>query len=333
MREIRTKLRPFIKTAVLGGTLFFVAKALKDHWQEVLAIRLAATGWACLAIALGITLLAHIWSGWVWSLILRDLGQPMPGTWGVLVYLKTNIAKYLPGNVWHFYGRVSASCSAGLPMPIAIVSVLMEPLLMVAAALAIALLSSFQQHGVIQLVSLVAILFSVHPWIFNRLLHALGRWRKTQINAAAQRYSTSPTDKDTSPDPAPDIQPTPRLQVKRYPLIPFLGEVAFVGLRGLGFILVVAALQPTLTLEQIPLLLSAFSIAWLLGVVVPGSPGGLGIFEVTAIALLSQSGESPLPTAIILSAVALYRLISTLAEAGGAGLAWLDDYQSQAPMV
>jgi uncharacterized membrane protein YbhN (UPF0104 family) len=36
------------------------------------------------------------------------------------------------------------------------------------------------------------------------------------------------------------------------------------------------------------LLLGAFSLAWLLGLVVPGAPGGLGVFEATAIALLQQ---------------------------------------------
>jgi uncharacterized membrane protein YbhN (UPF0104 family) len=47
----------------------------------------------------------------------------------------------------------------------------------------------------------------------------------------------------------------------------------------------------------------------------------LGVFEATAIALLGNR-FSP---AIIVSSVALYRFISILAEAIGAGLAWLDE--------
>ncbi|WP_354635191.1 hypothetical protein [Planktothricoides raciborskii] len=37
------------------------------------------------------------------------------------------------------------------------------------------------------------------------------------------------------------------------------------------------------------LVLSAFSFAWLLGLVLPGAPGGIGIFEATAIALLQNN--------------------------------------------
>jgi uncharacterized membrane protein YbhN (UPF0104 family) len=79
-----------------------------------------------------------------------------------------------------------------------------------------------------------------------------------------------------------------------------------------------------LELSQIPLLLGAFSLAWLLGLVVPGAPGGLGVFEATAIALLEQR----LSPGLLISAIALYRLVSILAESAGAGLAWLDEQHS-----
>jgi len=48
------------------------------------------------------------------------------------------------------------------------------------------------------------------------------------------------------------------------------------------------ALKP-LELSQIPLLLGAFSFAWLLGwASCPGAPGGIGVFEATALVLLEQ---------------------------------------------
>jgi uncharacterized membrane protein YbhN (UPF0104 family) len=74
-------------------------------------------------------------------------------------------------------------------------------------------------------------------------------------------------------------------------------------------------------LSQIPLLFGAFSFAWVLGLVVPGAPGGLGVFEATAIALLQHR----FPAALVISAIALYRLISILAETAGAALASLDE--------
>jgi uncharacterized membrane protein YbhN (UPF0104 family) len=91
----------------------------------------------------------------------------------------------------------------------------------------------------------------------------------------------------------------------------------------MGFLvtfLAIHAIEP----GQIPLLISVFSLAWLLGLVIPGAPGGIGVFEATAIALLDQT----ISPAVLLSVVALYRLISILAEAAGAGLAWLDEQRT-----
>lgn len=78
-----------------------------------------------------------------------------------------------------------------------------------------------------------------------------------------------------------------------------------------------AALTPIAPHQILPIL-SAFSWAWLFGLIIPGAPGGIGIFESTAIALLSE----PFTPGIVLGSVALYRLINTLAEATGAILAW-----------
>ena len=291
---------------ILGGTLFFLANALKDHWQEVAAIRIDAVGWATLAIAVGVTLLAHTWSGWVWTWILHELNQPVSSSQFIQIYLKTNIAKYLPGNVWHYYGRITAAKTAGVSGSAATLSVLLEPLLMAAAALAIVLLSiqsvAMNSRVTLQglsLLGLAAVLMAIHPWFLNVAIRFLGRLKLKATNSSAVDASVG---------------------LVRYPLRPLLGELGFLGLRGTGFLLTLLALKP-LELSQIPLLLGAFSFAWLLGLVVPGAPGGIGVFEATALALLEQR-FSP---GLIISAIALYRLVSILAETAGAGLAWLDE--------
>lgn len=140
MQPILLRLKSYSRWLILGGTLFFLVKAFKNNWHEVAAIRIEALGWATLAIALCVTLLAHIWSGWVWTWMLDELNQPVPRKVFIQVYLKTNIAKYLPGNVWHYYGRITAAKNAGVTANIATVSVLLEPLLMAAGALIVVLL-------------------------------------------------------------------------------------------------------------------------------------------------------------------------------------------------
>jgi glycosyltransferase 2 family protein len=297
------RLKPFLRWIILGAVFFFLAKALKDNWQAVASTRLERHAWAWLAIALVITTLAHIWSGLVWSWILRSLNHPVPGRWAIKVYLLTNIGKYLPGNVWHFYGRVQASTKIGIPTTIAALSVLLEPLLMAAAALLVALMGSQQQHWEFQALTLGIVLVGVHPWVLNPVLMVVGR-----LKAKATK----------TPNTA-----APAYRIEQYPLVPLLGELGFLGLRALGFLAAMQALLPVPP-EKIPLFVSAFSAAWLLGLVVPGAPGGIGVFEATAITLLGQQ-VSP---GLLLSTVAIYRLVSVSAEALGAGGAWISDRRS-----
>ncbi|MBD2128239.1 YbhN family protein [Microcoleus sp. ZQ-A2] len=307
MKKIWSWLKPYLRWVILGGTLFFLAKAFKEHWQEVAAIRIDAAGWIMLAAAFLITLAAHTWAGLVWSWILRSFKQPIQYRWVLQVYLKTNLAKYLPGNVWHYYGRIWAVTDAGGSLSAATISVLLEPLLMAAAALVIALTGSLfgwlDMQGDtriwgLQILGLTGILLAVHPKVLNPVLEFL------------RRLKGKATDNEG-------------FKLEHYPFIPLLGELGFVGLRGTGFLVIFFALA-TVNSNQIPLLMSAFSLAWVLGLVIP-TPGGLGVFETTVLGLLNPY----FPTGIILSVVALFRLVSILAEVVGAGAGVLCDRVSR----
>ena len=292
MKQILDRIKPYLRWFIFGGVLFFLIRTVKDRFAEVAAVRIEAGGWWILAIAVAVTILAHVWSGWVWTWILAIFKQPLGVKEGIRVYLVTNIAKYSPGNIWHFYGRISAVGKKGGSRGAATLSVLLEPLLMAAAALLIGIISStlgvksnFGATIWLQLGALAAVLIGIQPRILNPLIHRLSR-SKNKVDST-----------------------TEAIQLTKYPLVPFLGEMGFVLFRGIGFILTFVALQ-TVTWEQVPQLFTSFSFAWLLGLVIPGAPGGLGIFEVTAYRLLDNT---QFPTEI--AAVALYRLISILAEA------------------
>lgn len=311
MKSWLAQLKRFLRGLFLGAVLFFLLQVLRQHWQEVTAIRLDAADWSCLAIALGLTLTAHICAGWVWSGILhRDLHQAVCANQLIAAYLQTNIAKYLPGNIWHYYGRVTAATQAGATIETATVSVLLEPLLMAVSALLVALINgqaiARQYGGWIWLffgVGLIGTLLMIHPVVLNPILRRLAQAKQQAL----------PTSEVTQPS-----------QLSHYPFLALLGNLAFLLLRGGGFLLCFWALSP-FPLAHMPLLLSGFSLAWLLGLVVPGAPGGLGIFEATAIALLAWL----YPSSVLLAIVACYRLVSVLAEAIGAGTAWLDQRRSK----
>jgi uncharacterized membrane protein YbhN (UPF0104 family) len=296
-------LKTYLRCLILGLCLYFIATTLHKHWSDLASVSLEPQGWLFLLGAVVVTFLAHAWSGWVWFIILLIFRQPIQPLWAIQVYLWTNIAKYLPGNIWHFYGRIIAIKKVGGSLGVASLSVLLEPLLMAAAALMVAILSNWfglinaktnpwHLGGQIFLVS--AILFGIHPFILNRVLTKLGSLKGTPSESSGER-----------------------VRLTRYPWLPLLGELGFLLLRGLGFILTLRAFTPV-KLEQIPHLLSVFSFSWLVGLVVPGAPGGLGVFEASMLSILDKSYFSP---ALVLSTVAAYRIISIVAELIGAGLA------------
>lgn len=306
MWQLWPRFKPYVHLVIIVAVLVFLGITLKDHWQEVAAIRISQRGWTYLAIASGVTLLSHIWAGWVWSWILRELHQPVSQAWAIRAYLITNLAKYLPSNLLHFYGRTLAATKVGVTLGAAVLSVLLEPLLMAAAALILILISNRQEGWGIQILGLAIVLTAVHPRILNPAIRYLSQLKSKRQNSTSIESVT--------------------LRVRYYPFWPLLGELGFLGLRGTGFILTVVALAPVRP-QILPVLMGAFSLSWLLGFITPGAAGGIGIFEVTIISLLNNASTLPaaqsLSPGIILGAVALYRLLGTLAEAIGAGLAWL----------
>ncbi|MBD2231912.1 UPF0104 family protein [Phormidium tenue FACHB-1052] len=316
------RLKPLARWVVLGAAIAFLLHALVRHWPEISALRMGTPGWSLLLVALGVTLLAHTWAGWVWSWALQALQQPITGSWSTPIYLQTNLLKYLPGNVWHFFGRVRALRNMGIDNGSAIIGTALEPLLMAAAALVVGIATP-THYWPLQLVGLGIVLVTLSPRWLNPLVNRLSRSKTTQqptedsfppTSIQNSKFEISPLEtlrEQTSPSP-PNLAPG----LPHYPLKPLLGQLGYIALRGVGFCLVLSALTP-LAAGDWPSTISAFSLAWLGGLVVPGAPGGLGVFEAIALSLL----QGQFSAAVVLSAVVLYRVVSTLAEALGAALA------------
>ncbi|MGB8701977.1 MAG: hypothetical protein WCD18_21380 [Thermosynechococcaceae cyanobacterium] len=309
IRQFWRQWKPFLSPLLLIAIFVFLGATLYRHWHEMSQVQITATGWACLILATGVTLFAHIWTGWVWGWILQDLGQPISRVWAAQAYLKTNIAKYLPSNLLHLYGRAIAAKQEGAPLVVASLSVLLDTLLMTAGGLILGLFCIPRDWIPFTFLGVGGILIVLHPQILDRLLQRLSKGLKL-LSSEEQAAST------------------PRRWIKGYPIGPLMGEIVFIMLRGLGFVLTLNALTPV-HFGMIPILISIFSTGWVLGFITPGAPGGLGVFELTVSTLLTQEGliqdESGFSVGIAISAVAIHRVVNTLAETLGAVLAWVDE--------
>ena len=285
----RLKLKHWITVASLG----FIAVALAQQSEQLRRIQLDAAAWGWLFLGFLLTGVSILVNGWAWRQVLLWLGHPPKDIAVVTLFVRSNLLKYLPGGIWHLVERVRVLRPRIGAGP-ALAGVILDPLLIVAAA---SLLLSFGgwQHGLLLVAPLPLLLLMV-PRAREPILRRLERGKVRQLEAAG----TGPL---VLGDAARDGGPWRPLGM----------ELVFVLVRFAGFACCLNAFDlfpPTATLW-----LAAFAMAYAIGLVVPGAPGGLGVFETTLLLRLGDGvAEAPL-----LAAVLSYRLISTVADGVLAG--------------
>ena len=274
-------------------TLGFVVWALAGHAAGLRSLAITAQGWWWLVLALGLSWLSLVVNAGAWQVLVSWLGHGTGSKPLVPLYLSSNLLKYLPGGVWHFIQRVRV-LGPSIGTGPALVSVLMEPMLMVVAALLWVPFGGWQS-GLALLTPLPALLLL--PRWREPLLSRLERSRLRQLNRSD-----------------PDLASLPPLEQlgsgrKDYPLLPLLAELVFITSRFSGFwcCIQVFGLTPVLPIGS---WMAAFALAWATGLVVPAAPGGLGVFEAVLLLRLGSSVPEPALLAVALS----YRLVVTLAD-------------------
>ena len=297
-------LRPWITCLSLG----FVLAALLGHGRQLLQLSFDVQGWWWLALAVGLQGLSLLVNGLAWGVILRWRGlrprlEPL-----VNLYVSSNLRKYIPGGIWHLAARVQALRQAGAPLqgePLgtaqALVVTLLDPLLAAVAALALVPLGGWQNG--LALLCLLPLLL-LHPRWLQPLLLRLERQRARQLGLS-QSLEQELADAATATALLP----------AGYPWAPLLAELLFVLLRFAGFLCCVWAFDLQLSLD-VWSWLAGFALAWTLGLVVPGAPGGLGVFEAALLLRLAVA----LPQASLLAVALSYRLVVTLADVLSAAL-------------
>jgi glycosyltransferase 2 family protein len=304
------RLRAIFRWGMVLATLAFLGRALYKNWQGFTSLDIASQAWTYAGAALIVGILSQVWLALTWGWILKSLQHPVPWRWGLKVFLTTEVAKFLPGNVWHMYGRARATQKAGIPIEVGAWSVLLEPILITAAAMGFTALHGFQPAlRALCFFALFCILVGVHPAVFDGMLHWFGQFKKNSfVQWLVHRVVRDRKPRDRSAS----------VRLRKYPLRVVLADFFYVGLRCSCFLLIVMIFRP-ITQQNVLPLMSGFSFAWILGLIMPGAPDGIGIFETVAILLF----KGILPENQVLGAVIVYRLISTLSVVFGAGLGYL----------
>jgi uncharacterized membrane protein YbhN (UPF0104 family) len=231
--------------------------------------------------------LSYLLNAFAWRDILEFLTKRELDSRVIRVYLETVVYKYLPGNVFHFLGRHSLSKTFDLPHKSILLTNSLEVLsLLVSVLILLSLLAlffkiDFEFMGFNLTWERLFLIFAVFALIVALFLYK----KSTNLNRS-------------------DLSQVAGVIVKNMLFLISSATVLvavfwlFLGV-GFGF------------LSFFETLFVAF-IAWVLGFVVPGAPGGVGIRESVLILLLPKVLGSGLE--IVTVGVILYRVITVLGE-------------------
>jgi uncharacterized membrane protein YbhN (UPF0104 family) len=225
-------------------------------------------------------LLARVWTRLASRAVEPEDRGAFLGASGRHAYALSGVFKYLPGNVFHLVSRQAFFRHAGASQLHLARTSLTELLVQLAAAAGVALLiftGSCLGHSC---TGLALAGLRVPPWGIVLGLLALAL---VALGVAGRQFP---------------------LHALRRPL---LLSLAFF----LGFAVILALLfallrgSPPLLTDR---LVAAYLVAWIVGFITPGAPGGLGVREAVFIALAGVSGPLPVEGAL------LGRLVSTLGD-------------------
>jgi uncharacterized membrane protein YbhN (UPF0104 family) len=289
----RSRWRTVAVLAVVAG--FFVA-TLAARWNDVISLKwrlepgLFAVATVLLALSYG--LVAGLWG----VALHRAAGTPRVA--GARIWFLSNLARYVPGNVWSYVGAVELARREGVARRTTLAVMALTQVLSVGVALAVGLpvlLAERARLGRPALLgALVVAAGAALAALFRRQLLGLARRRMPGFDPAGL---------------APSAGTVAWLVV---------GYGAYWAVTGLAFAALVASLYP-LAPSDVPLVMAAFAAAYAAGFLALLTPAGLGVRE--GVLVVALAPVLPAGPALVVALVS--RLWMMLVELAGAGVAHL----------
>lgn len=231
-------------------------------------------------------------SAWAWGRLLADAGTPKPLRELGIIMAITQMAKYLPGNVGQHIGRAAMSLSRGIGMRPFAVTVLIETVLALFAALLVGLTgASLSQTGPVTFFENSEIGLGGVVGIGCAMMFGLGaflRWLPYLLRRYAPVHA--------------DMQWLIHLPRSTTLLLSLAAYCLNYILIGVGLVIMARLLLPEMVATHDAMLLtSSFALAWVVGFFTPGAPAGLGVREVIMLSMISSSYAGPDGVLLILA--------------------------------
>jgi hypothetical protein len=195
---------------------------------------------------------------------LRSAGIHLKFLQAYRIMGKSQIAKYLPGNVFHFLGRVTLSKFEGLSVEPVAVTVGIETLIVALAASAIGVMGF--SFGYIEFSLLGISIANIHNLYYGFVAVAIALLLTVLFMNKSSWISTKLGER------------AGYLKAGNLLIVLGLDVLVFMGIGTMITLLLNGFWAPRDVPEWIRFS-CGYSLAWMLGFIVPGAPGGIGIRE------------------------------------------------------
>lgn len=262
-------------------------KYIKNPFSAVIFVILMSIGYAVTVYI----------SSYAWKSILEFINKghiPFKDITGV--YVKSNIAKYLPGNVMHFAGRNLLAARLGFKQLDITFCTILEIIMLIFTAVIISLIFAMKIFKNSLEYALIKINHNVIWVILIALviLVLLAIWTVCKKKQLLKSYSHIFTKKFLI------------LLCKLF----FIYSITLI-IPGLFLMLSLKLiLHFNVSLNMTMIIISSYTISWVLGFISPGAPGGIGIRETILLLILTPFYTND----VVLLAAILLRLISVFGD-------------------
>jgi uncharacterized membrane protein YbhN (UPF0104 family) len=232
------------------------------------------------------------------------------------VYVKANVAKYLPGNVLHYAGRNVIGSRLGWKHSDILLSSILEVLMILISAAIFLILFAYRQF--VDVIAGAVQNAASNPVILPLVLAVL-------IAGAAGILFLLYKRRDLL-DKLKLLLTARFLKVLAVNFVLYTGTFLVQGLV-MTFIFTGIFQAGSIGIDKVLLVISSAVLSWFAGFITPGAPGGLGVKEAVLILMLS----SVYGREYTLAAALLHRLISVIADAAAFGIGLITEKSSNKP--
>ena len=281
-----------IKFFITLACLLFLGNSIYSNFDALSNQLISIREILWLSAGIIFTLLSIILNAFAWKFLIKSIGCDIKELSIVRIYITTNIYKYLPGGIWHFASRYKL-LSKKLPTEKSVESVLLEPLLMIVSGL------FFIPFGSLNIYTFI--------FCWPSGLIFLSGFRKLIIKKLKLMKASIFTNNENDRNLFGKKEKI--LKKVTYPFNALFVETLFILFRFFGFLCCINAFSFGLLTSKSELI-SSFCLSWIIGLVVPAAPGGVGVFESMILFTLG----SQIPEASLIASLLCYRLVSTLSD-------------------